>query len=174
MPESREMDGEGPDDRRRKNETEERGQLEHARVSSESHFALAIRVAAANLLRIVRGAGNPHELLFQFQETLAAALKYQEYHGHSPAVDSYLRVESKVRKLNERIRNGELNRSSMREDGTFDRLRAEDSVIRGALQMVASEMVGQSSQAAAGENEFHDGLRELRRIREEQAKKVRL
>jgi len=169
--------GEGPDDRQLKNEAEEQKQLDREkqseRESIEHQFSVAIRAAAANLLRIVRGAGNPHGLLFQFQEAIAAAVAYQESHGHSPAVRVHLRYKSEFRRTLERIHDGELDRSSMRADGTIDRLMAEESVIRGALQMVASDFVDQSAQAAAGEQEFYDGLRELRRIREEQVKKVR-
>jgi hypothetical protein len=48
---------------------------------------------------------------------------------------------------------------------------AEHTIYRGALQTLASELIGQNTQQRSGENEFHQGLRQLERIREERMRK---
>jgi hypothetical protein len=41
------------------------------------------------------------------------------------------------------------------EDGTFDAMIAEYTILRGSLQTIASELIGQSTQKSAGKNELH-------------------
>jgi len=50
---------------------------------------------------------------------------------------------------------------------------AQNSMYRGALQSIASELIGQNTQKRSGENEFHEGLRQWMKIREERIRKER-
>lgn len=143
---------------------------------SENQFSWALRETAANMLRIIRGAGKPYDLLLQLQKTLETAVKYQEAHGRFPDVAGYLRFESEYQQIQERFYRGELDQSYRREwwdDGTFSRMMAEHKIVRGALQMVASELIGQSTQRCAGHSELHDGIQRLDQIRDEKIKKER-
>ena len=52
------------------------------------------------------------------------------------------------------------------EDGTFDEMTAEYTILHGALQIVASELVEQRLQKQSGEQELHDGIREWMKARD--------
>jgi hypothetical protein len=58
-------------------------------------------------------------------------------------------------------------------DGTFDRMMAEHTIYRGALQAIASELIGQNPQKRSGESELHDGVRQWIRVRDERIQKDR-
>jgi hypothetical protein len=63
------IDGDGPGkDERDREQQRERAKLE---------FSWAIRDTAANMLRIVRGAGKPYELLLQMKKAIDSAIKFQ-------------------------------------------------------------------------------------------------
>jgi hypothetical protein len=57
------------------------------------------------------------------------------------------------------------------EDGTFDAMIAEHTILRGSLQTIASELIGQSTQKSAGKNELHDGIMSWIRNRDERRRK---
>jgi hypothetical protein len=82
------IDGDGPSKENRERERE--------RETVE--FSWAIRDCAANMLRIIRGAGQPYELLVQMQEVTRAALKVQETHGYWPqnVITNNLRLEDRI------------------------------------------------------------------------------
>ena len=69
------IDGDGP------------GKDERDREGAEQEFSYAIRDCAANMLRIVRGAGKGYEILRQMQTAIEAAVKFREVHGHWPSSD---------------------------------------------------------------------------------------
>jgi hypothetical protein len=51
------------------------------REYATSDLSWAIRETASNMLRIIRGAGKPHELLIQMRKVIDTANKFQEIHG---------------------------------------------------------------------------------------------
>jgi hypothetical protein len=51
--------------------------------------------------------------------------------------------------------------------------KAEHTIHRGALQAIASELIGQNTQKRSGESEFHDGIRHWIRVRDERIQKDR-
>jgi hypothetical protein len=164
------IDGDGPG--------EEARDLERDREWAKHEFSWAIRDTAANTLRIIRGAGKPYELLLQMKKAIDSAIKFQDLHGHLPSdiIANDLRVEDEEETFLARAREGKINQTSIdlwREDGTFDRMSAENTMYRGALQAIASELIGQATQKRSGESEFHDGLREWMKIREERIRKDR-
>ncbi|MFT8246599.1 hypothetical protein [Roseomonas sp. BN140053] len=118
----------------------------------------ALRELAANLLRVIRGAGKPWTLGQDAAEVVIAIEAYQEIAGPTLFADDIaaaLRIQEHYRHLPS---------LSSRE---AERLDAEEQVVRGALQVVASKLLGQRTQEAAGDDEMHRGIREFGEIRAE-------
>jgi hypothetical protein len=68
------------------------------------------------------------------------------------------------------VREGMLDQTTFdrwMQDGTFDKMDAEHTIYRGVLQIVASQLIGQSVQKSAGDSELHDGLHAYERARQE-------
>jgi hypothetical protein len=160
------IDGGGP----RKEERD----LERAK----HEFSWAIRETAANMLRIIRGVGKPYELLMQMKKAIDSAIKFQDLHGYWPfdVIASDLLLEDEMETFLARGREGTTEQATIDrwwKDGTFDRMMAEHTMYRGALQAIASELIGQNTQKRSGESEFHEGLRQWMKIREERIQKER-
>ena len=71
------IDGSGPSKEERNQQEKER-ELQQQRDGTRSDFSWALRDCAANMLRIIRGAGKPNELMRQMQKALNAAVKFRE------------------------------------------------------------------------------------------------
>jgi hypothetical protein len=169
------IDGDGPGKEERDRAQAELDK-EQRREWVAGDFSWAIRECAANMLRIIRGAGKPHELLIQMRKVIDTAIKFQEAHGYWPQneIVSKLGLEDKKFECLERGHSGDLAQVHIdrwSEDGTFDEMSAEHSVYRGVLQIIASRMIGQNTQERAGDSEFHEGLRELQEVREQRRRK---
>jgi hypothetical protein len=170
MPDLKVIEGNGPE----KEEKERQQALEWAK----DDFSWAIREVAANMLRIIRGAGKPYELLLQMKRAIDAAIKFQEVHQHWPqdVIANELRVQCEDEKIYAGFREGKFIQADLdrwRDDGTFDRMIDEHTILRGALQAIASELIGQSTQKIAGERELRDGIRSWIRNREARAQKLK-
>lgn len=104
------------------------------------------RHMAINLLRVVRGAGRPHQIYVDAKEFARAAEAYFEAFGMWPVEQLYqafdLSPEYEIT-------------DPLREDVEHATL----SIIAGALQTAASRMAGQRSQEAAGMREMLDGIK---------------
>lgn len=108
----------------------------------------------ANLIRVVRGAGRPHEIARQSLALTEALTAYQAAAGMLPLGDDLAAV------------------IQPEEPGLHD-WRAEDQVrhyarqrvIDGALQVAASRLLGQLTQERAGEREMHDGMVQIEEMR---------
>lgn len=136
------------------------------RLFAEQEFEFALREAAANLLRIIRGAGKSYALLEQLSDVVSAAIKVQNITGRLPTsiLETVLHRESKVEAIREKRRAGKIDEASIerwRDDGSLDRLEAEDSIKAGVLQVIASQFVGQKPQERAGESEMDDGIKRV-------------
>jgi hypothetical protein len=169
------IDGGGPGKEERDKAQEERDK-ERQREWATSEFSWAIRETAANMLRIIRGAGKPYELLMQMKKTIDSAIKFQEIHGYWPndVMANELRLQDETDDCLERGRSGALALEHIyrwTKDGTFEQMSAEHTLYRGVLQIIASRMIGQNTQERAGDSEFHQGLRELEEIREKRRRK---
>jgi hypothetical protein len=147
------IDGGGPDkEERDKAQQEEKKARDREYATSD--FSWAVRETAANMLRIIRGAGKPYELLLQMRKTIDSAIKFQEIHGYWPndVMASKLRLQDEMDECLERGRAGTLAQVHIdrwMEDGTFDQMSAEHTLYCGVLQIIASRMIGQKSR--------HDG-----------------
>jgi hypothetical protein len=132
-------------------------------ILAEQDFKNALRAAAANMLRIIRGAGKPYELLIQLSDVVSAAVKVRDVTGHLPIdlMVTILQGESKTEAIWERYGKGEIDKATIdrwQEDGTIDKEYAESSIQAGALQIIASRLVYQTLQERAGETEMRDGI----------------
>jgi hypothetical protein len=145
---------------------------------AEQEFANYLREAAANMLRVIRGAGRPGALIKQCHDMVVAAIDFREVAGHGPPaakVASILAVEDEADEMFRKHASGQIKQESIDrwdEDGTFDRMYAEGAIQRGALQIVASKLLDQVMQVRAGESEMHDGIRRLTVARERHRKYV--
>lgn len=122
----------------------------HAEMQAQSN----LRELAANLLRVVRGAGRPEALGQQAAAFVHALYAYQEAFGHYPSADVHaaaIRIEECTLDLDE---------------GEHVRMRGQEMAVRGALQIAASELLGQRTQQRAGESELFDGFRMMEQGRE--------
>jgi hypothetical protein len=168
------IDGGGPGKEEREQE-QKRLDEERRREWSRAEFSWAIRDCAANMLRIVGGAGKPYELLKQMQEAIRAAVNFQETHGYWPqeVITDDLQIEDVLEKSRKRLAEGTLDQAYYDrwwQDGTFDRGLAERRMYRGSLRAIASELVRQNTQKIAGQREFHEGLSHYEQAREKRAR----
>lgn len=112
----------------------------------------ALRVLAANIMRVARGAGRPEELGLNAQAVVETMVAYHEAVGHYPPSEELavsLPIENSA-EIMERV--GSEGRT---------RLRAEQDMIRGALQVAASRLLGQGTQESMGRTEMMRGFHAL-------------
>src|SRR5258708_7124929 len=120
-----------------------------------------------------------HEILLQMKKAIDTAVKFQEVHGYFPSSDfiqSELKLYDEYERQSDREREGQLGQETIdrwREDGFFERMLAKHTICRGALQIAASGLIGQDTQQRNGAHEFHEGLHQLERLREERIRKER-
>ena len=136
--------------------SENKVDLSRQRALSEVSWAL--RDTASNLLRVIRGAGKPHEIGQQAQTLLQAFVSYQEITGMLPPAYELAEILSVER---------DPQVMGRLEGQALDRAYAEQRVIRGALQLAASRLISQSTQERAGEHEMYEGINAIGRIHEE-------
>lgn len=117
------------------------------------------REMAANLLRIMRGHGRPFELPQQIINVSELILQANEL---SNAWGIWSVME-------------EVLQSAFRPQEAFDyEERPELTVARGSLQMLASHLIFQNAQEAAGRREISDGVKEFEQRRERIGKQMQL
>jgi hypothetical protein len=105
-----------------------------------------LRKMLANLLRVQRGAGRPDQI-YDDVVTLAVSMR-----NHLAEF--------------ERIGDGDLAKAIDCLQTCEDAFpRAEEQMLRGAMQIIASRLLGQKCQEAAGDNELFDGFRIIEELR---------
>jgi hypothetical protein len=133
------------------------------RIFAEQEFKDALRHAVANMLRIIRGAGRPFDLIVQMSDVVATAIKVRDATGRLPddILQTVLHGTDEAMAISEKAQKGEIDEATIKrwqDDGTIDRLYAERNIKDGALQIIASQLVGQTLQERAGEKEMSDGI----------------
>ncbi|BBB12938.1 hypothetical protein [Sphingopyxis sp. FD7] len=116
-----------------------------ATALAESQDA-AVR-AAANLLRVVRGAGKPTRIVHDASELIIAFTAYAKAHSNG-AYPGYEVAQW-------------LQQAWQLNDTEIDSW-AKEAVIRGALQVVASRLLGQRVQERTGWEELMRGVEALK------------
>jgi hypothetical protein len=140
----------------------ENSEAELAQREAMGQVRWALRDLAANLMRIIRGAGKPWEIGQQAQALINSIIAYREAAGYSPSSDENYKSPIARRWP------GRVDRFD--KHGSRNRMWAEDIVIRGCLQIAASRLLYQNTQRRAGEHEMYDGLRDLEEARKEARK----
>jgi hypothetical protein len=121
----------------------------------------SLRQLTANVIRVARGAGKAYEIPLQAQEFIDALVGFREAVGHFPSdyeLAACITIEP-TQELHDR-----LSLENRQEMGT------ERQIIRGALQITASHLLGQAAQKSAGGNEMLDGIRNMETFRAERQK----
>lgn len=111
-----------------------------AQLAADVELSTALTDLAANLLRVVRGAGHSYLVGRQLGACMRAYEQYQQTYTYWPPsweVSEILRFER-----------------AEDDDGY-----ATYTICRGALQIVASELLDQRLQRAAGETQLVRGIR---------------
>lgn len=128
------------------------------RIRQALHWQL--RELTANLMRICRGAGKPREVEEQIGSIAAMFAEHRRVVGGGwPPVDVGAMLylfgrRDHYEKLSER---------------TLTRALAQNTIVRGSLQIAASELLDQRTQVTAGEYEMLNGLRVIEKQRAENA-----
>jgi hypothetical protein len=107
----------------------------------------ALRKMTANLLRIARGGGRPHEIADQSLELLEACREFHEQVGYFPAAEFPQMLNTAP-------------------DSDAPEFRyAVHAVVCGALQVTASRLLDQKTQLTAGAHALYEGIRYLKEVR---------
>lgn len=131
---------------------------EREKAQAERELAWESREFAANLLRVMRGAGRPFDLpqqIINLSESILEVSKTARAWAVSSAIEETL--QSAV-------------------PGGFDAHEHEECtgmIVSGALQLLASRLVHQRAQEAAGEREMASGIKEQERYFEREREKFR-
>ena len=128
-----------------------RSDAEVAAEEARRELYETLRSFAANLLRIMRGAGKPDQVAGQCVDLLDALERHRAAQGRMPDAAELIDALALPRR---RLFRRTLPRDMRR---IFD---AEQKLLRGALQVAASQLLGQSAQEATGESEVREGARE--------------
>src|ERR1700736_3420161 len=96
---------------------------------AEGQVSYTLRALAANIMRVARGTGKPHEICLQAAEFLKAVREYHEVFGHFPSSDDIAEVLFQPPR-------SDLLAKSESED-------SEVLIMHGCLQIVASRLLGQ-------------------------------
>jgi hypothetical protein len=135
--------------------------LKRRRVDEELGYA--IRALTANLLRVTRGAGKPFEIGLQAQRVVDAVVAYYEAWRRNPGPEQYAKYLDigLDREILARVSEEERYRSY-----------AEEAMVRAALQISASRLVGQLTQERVAEHHLYEAIRDLDEVRKMQRKRM--
>lgn len=132
-------------------------QADDAKREAEEEVGFAIRELAANLMRMTRGAGKPHESGTQANNLVKAYLAYKETVGHWPPSD-LLTIALRLYRYDATLGHS---------DAELDNQFSMEQIVHGSLQLAASTLLDQPLQISAGKDQLHNGIRSLERAREE-------
>jgi hypothetical protein len=141
----------------------ERLRKERERDRLTENLKWALRELTANLLRVCRGAGKPYEIGSQANAVVEAIVTFRKATGSFP--DSYgltnmLRSPHALEKLLDK------GVDPTNHEDYLARTDAVQTIVRGALQIAASELLGQRTQVTRGEDELYQGIGALEKWRE--------
>ena len=129
-----------------------------ARNRAEEQARWALVDLAANILRVVRGAGKPYDLPNQAAAFVKSYVDYREKAEGRVTMDLGMAIS-----LPEVV--GAYSKYG-RDEG--DKIYAERSIVRGALQIAASQLLEQRTQEASGEREMYQGINSVEDYRARQ------
>jgi hypothetical protein len=117
------------------------------RERSQQRVDWAFRELLSNLLRLARPGtgGKPYQIFNNLAEAIEAVVEYNELFEHGYSLSGDFASDVFCHSENE--------------------FREDSEIISGAAQIIASRIIGQKTQSAAGEHEMHQGFRNLREDR---------
>ena len=124
---------------------------------------IGLQQLAANLLRVVAGAGRPQDIVRHVRALAEFIESYEQAVGRAPGPHeclSCLRISYDERGI------CQLN------DLERERAEAVETILSGSLQIAASRLLGQETQKTLAGNKLYKGMRDMERVRE-QARKER-
>ena len=115
----------------------------------EEYLKGCVKVLAANIMRVFRGAGKPYAITGQLTDVLDAVGEYQDSHnsGVPPWVYESALCEERQRPYDMGLNADERERAS-----------ARDTIVDGAMQVAASDLLGQRAQSSAGHSQMTLGF----------------
>ncbi|MEY9531188.1 hypothetical protein [Sinorhizobium fredii] len=126
---------------------------------AQQYFNDALLQLAANIIRVVRGAGKPYELILQCNDVVTTAIEVRDATGNMPSdatVANLLLLEREEIEDYHSFRGG--------------KKLAMHRMVKGGLQFAASRLLHQQLQIQQGEREMEDAFDELERLHEERRK----
>jgi len=136
--------------------------IAYNRIKSDAQYKLD--ALAANMLRVLAGAGRPESLLTELWET---AIATSDWALAAPKNGEYALAEFSGWENNLRAIGGEEDLRRWYRDGTYEASCAKDDICREAMRVVAGRLLGQRTQVANAENKLHDAIQRRRRALEE-------
>lgn len=133
----------------------ENSEADIARDRAVRDLGWPLRELLANMLRVARGAGRPHEIGSQAAEVIQAYQAYRQVVGFYPdssEVGTILRDAVEGPKIG-------------LDDDNWAEVHAEEMMLRGAMQVLASRAVMQRTQETVGDREMNDGMRAVTEAR---------
>jgi len=123
-------------------------------------------------MRASAGGGNTWRIAGLLCQTLDAIDKYQELHGHGlpgylvlRALDPDVSFRRKDPESYTEQRLAEINKEKDTNRSESVRASCVKAIVNRALQVRASKLIGQSTQATLAERRMHDEIRDLEDIR---------
>ena len=131
--------------------------------SEKEQDRLGLRQLAANLLRVIAGAGRPQHIVGQVRALAEFIETYEKAAGRAPGpLDFSGCLETSY---DEEL----IRRLDVIEQ---ERVEAVETILSGSLQIAASRLLGQETQKTLAGNKLYKGMRDMERVRE-QARKER-
>jgi hypothetical protein len=139
-------------------------------AESLSHAARAL---AANVLRVIAGAGKDHTLIEEAVALLKAYRELQPYSGTdayryspiAPIAEALTDLDWRKNNPSYPDYDSEESRRRWLEDGTEEVRLAEEAVFRAVLRVVAARLVRQPTQESVSHSQFIGALFDLERAR---------
>lgn len=132
-----------------------------AKNRSEEEIGIALRALAANMLRVIRGAGKAYDLAREMNSCLKAFQAYYDAHNVWP--DSFRLQKALDFDPDEYSRlKPDMGEAGMEQ---WQIERAENEVCRAALQVAASKLIEQRLQERQGHNDLYSAIRLLEESR---------
>lgn len=134
----------------------ERREAEEVRERAVESLGWPLRDLAANILRVVRGGGKPDDIAPQCAALIDAFEGYRAVCGPYPSscdISAALAIT---------LSGG---MQARHEPETLRSIWAQETMVAGALQIVASKLLDEPSQEAAGRSELYRGVSDLEEAR---------
>lgn len=134
---------------------------------ADAALTYRLRCLAANLLRIVAGAGKPHRLMSEIEEVLRAAKAVRDASGCLDDIQAALDIVQLMREREEARFVPAKDRERHYAAGRYQQEVGLAQIRQGALRQVAAELLGQSTHSITAEHQIFTGINEVERSREQ-------